>query len=141
MWHKWTKLCHDHVYKTNWTAVLNEKLKCKKDSREEALSYNKHSVRDFKKDGTLVDNLPIELFRLIDNFMKKKNKENFVSALVLGPRKREVGLGVPATFTAVTKELTVAAILFAEILKTKTKYIHFKLSFAEYKKVKQPMLE
>ena len=71
----------------------------------------------------------------------KKIKENFVSALVLGPRKREVGLGVPATFTAVTKELTVATILFAEILKTKTKYIHFKLSFAEYKKVKQPMLE
>lgn len=61
--------------------------------------------------------------------------------MVLGPRKREVGLGVPATFTAVTKELTVATILFAEILKTKTKYIHFKLSFAEYKKVKQPMLE
>ena len=85
MWHKWTKLCHDHVYKTNWTAVLNEKLKCKKDSREEALSYNKHSVRDFKKDGTLVDNLPIELFRLIDNFMKKKIKKTSFQLWFWGP--------------------------------------------------------
>ena len=26
-----------HVYKTNWTPVLNEMLNCKKDNREEAL--------------------------------------------------------------------------------------------------------
>ena len=31
-----------HVYKTTWTPVLNEKLDCKKDNREEALSHDKH---------------------------------------------------------------------------------------------------
>ena len=37
------------VYKTNWTLLLNGKLDCKKDNREEALSYDKHSVGVFKK--------------------------------------------------------------------------------------------
>ena len=71
----------------------------------------------------------------------KKSKEKFVSALVVGPRKCEVGLVVPTKFTAVTKELRVAAILSAEILKIKTNYNHFELSFAESKIVKQPMLK
>ena len=55
----------------------------------------------------------------------KENKENFVSALVVGLRKREFRLVVPAKFKAVTKEPRVAAILLAEILKIKTKYTHF----------------
>ena len=38
-------------------------------------------------------------------------------------------------------QLTVATILSAEILKIKTKYTHFELSFAESKIVKQPMLK
>ena len=50
-----------HVYKRNWTLVLNEKLNCKKDNREEALSYDKHSVGVFQKDGTLAVYIPIEL--------------------------------------------------------------------------------
>ena len=59
-----------HVYKTTWTPVLNEKLDCKKDNREEALSHDKHSVGVFKKDGTLVGHILIELSRLIDYFME-----------------------------------------------------------------------
>ena len=58
-----------------------------------------------------------------------------------GAQKREVGLVVPAKFTAVTKELRVATIPSAEILKIKTKYTHFELSFAKFKIVKQPMLK
>ena len=42
-----------HVYKTNWTPVLNEKLNCKKNNHEEVLSYDKPPARVFKKDGTL----------------------------------------------------------------------------------------
>ena len=81
-----------HVYKTSWTPVLNEKLNCKKDNQEEALSHGKHSIGIFKNDDqTLVGHLPIELSRLIDYFLKNKD-ENFVSALVVGPRKREIGL-------------------------------------------------
>ena len=76
---------------------------------------------------------------MIDYFIKE-NKENFVLTLVLGPKKREVGLVVPTKLTA-TKELRVATIPSPEILKIKTKYTHFKLSFAELKIEKQPMLK
>ena len=76
-----------HVYQTTSTPVLNEKLDCKKDNREGALSHDKHSVGVFKKDDALVGHIPIELSRLIDHFMKS-TEENFVSALVVGPRKR-----------------------------------------------------
>ena len=68
-------------------------------------------------------------------------ENNFVSALVVGPRKREVGLVVPAKLTAVTKELRVVTVLSAEIFKIKTKYTHFELKFVESKIVKQPMLK
>ena len=71
----------------------------------------------------------------------KEIKENVVSALVVGPRKSKVRLVGPAKFTALTKELRVATILSAEILKIKTKYIHCELSFEESSKVKQPMLK
>lgn len=65
---------------TNWTPVLNQKLNCKKENREEALSYDDPSVGVFKSDGTLIGQTSIELPRLIDYFMKElgrnfKNKD------------------------------------------------------------------
>ena len=51
--------------------------------------------------------------------------------MVVGPRKREVGPVVPVKFTIFTIELRVATILSAKILKIKTRYIHFELSFAD----------
>ena len=66
-----------HFYKTNWTPVLNEKLNCKTDNRDEALSYDKHSVGVFKKNETLVGHIRFELSRLTDYYMKK-NKEKYV---------------------------------------------------------------
>ena len=58
-----------HVYKRSWAPVLNEKLDCKKDNLEEALSHGKHSVGVFKRDETLVGHVPIEISRIIDYFM------------------------------------------------------------------------
>ena len=66
-----------HVYKTTWTPVLNEKLDCKKDNREVALSQDKHSVGVFKKDGTLVGHIPIELSRLIYGEHRRKFRFGF----------------------------------------------------------------
>ena len=100
----------------------------------------KHSVAVFKKHGTLVGYIPTDISQLIDYFMKE-NKENFLSALFVGSRKRKVWLVVTAKFAAVTKELRVATVLLAEILKIKTKYTYFELWFAESKIVKQPMLK
>ena len=56
MWHKGT------IYlQKNWAPVLNQKLNCRESNHEEAASYNKHSVRIFKQDGTLLGHIPIEL--------------------------------------------------------------------------------
>ena len=93
-----------------------------------------------KRKKSLLVKTPIELSRLIDYF-KKENKENFVSALVVGPRKRDFRLAAPAKFTTTTKKMRVATILLAEILKIKTKYTHYELRFVESKTVKQPMLK
>ena len=46
--------------------MLNEKLDCKKDNREEAVGHDKHSIGVYRKDGTLVGHVPIELSCLID---------------------------------------------------------------------------
>jgi hypothetical protein len=131
-----------HVYKTTWTPVLNERLKCKKDNREEALSHDKHSVGVFKVDETLVGHIPIEISRIIDYFMQE-NEKNFISAMVVGPRKREIGLVVPATFSAYTNDVRVADILSKEIMKIKTKYSHFDLKYEEDKNKlrKKPYLD
>ena len=104
--------------------MLNEKLDCKIDNREEPLGHDKHSIGVYRKDGTFVDHVPIELSRLIDYFVKSKER-NFVAAVVAGSRKREVGLAVPANFSAFTDNLRVAAVLSAEILKIKKEYSHF----------------
>ena len=42
---------------------------------EEALSHDKHTVGVFKKDGTLVGHVPIEMSRIIDYFMQKNEKK------------------------------------------------------------------
>ena len=129
-----------HVYKRMWTPDLNEKLDRKKDNREEALSNDEHAVGVFTNDGTLVGHIPIELSRLIDYFMKTA-EENFVSALVIGPWKCEVGLDVLAKFSAFTKDKRVANILHKELLKIRTKYSHFEMKFDESKVVKLPYLK
>ena len=82
-----------HVYKITWFLVINEKFDCKKDDREEALSYDKHAVGLF--------------------FFKK----NFALAVAVVPQKSEVGLVVPAKYTAATKKLRVATVLSKKLLK------------------------
>ena len=49
----------------------------------------------------------------------QNNEKNFVSATVAGPRKREIGLVVPAKFSAYAADRRVADILSKEILKLK----------------------
>ena len=124
----------DHVYKTSWTPVLKEKLECKKDNREEALSHDKHLVGVFKRDGTLVGHVPIEISRIMD-YVMQNNEKNFVSATVVGSRKREIGLVVPAKFSAYAADRRVTDILSKAILKIKTKYSHFDVQYEEDKKL------
>ena len=71
----------------------------------------------------------------------QNNEKNFASATVVGPRKREIGLVVPATFSAYAADRRVVDIPSKEILKIKTKYSHFDLQYEEDKKLcKRPYL-
>ena len=72
----------------------------------------------FKEDRTLVGYTPIELSNQIDYFLNN-SEENFMSAVAVVPKKREVRLVVPVKFTAVTKQLRFATVLLKEILKRK----------------------
>ena len=56
----------------------------------------------------------IELSRLLNNFLRA-NTENNLFAKVTGKRKREIGLVVPARFSAVTTELHIAEVLEREL--------------------------
>ena len=59
-----------HIYKTTWFSVINEKVDCKEDDQEEALSCDKYATGVFKKDGALVGHITMELSNLIDYFLK-----------------------------------------------------------------------
>ena len=60
-------------------------------------------------------------------------KENRLRAVVVGKRKRKVGLVVPAEFTGRTKKQNLAAILHQELEKKKNKdSSHLELSSFQY---------
>ena len=104
------------------------------------MSNDEHAVGVFKNDGALVGHIPIEPSCLIDHFMRTA-EENFVSAMVIGPRKREVRLVLPTKFSDFTKDKRVVNILHEELLKIRTKYSHFEMKFDETKVVKLPYLK
>ena len=99
-WYTISILNVQYVYKSCWTPSVGVKLKCKKVDREEALDYYSHAVGVFKGD-LLIGHVPIEISALTDYFLKE-SEENYVDAIVIGKRKREIGLVVPARYTAVT---------------------------------------
>ena len=91
-----------HIYKNVWVPRIGQNLICKSDTREEAMEYDKNAVGVFKSDDpeTLVGHLPIEISCLLTYFLEA-SPENKLNAIVIGKRKREVGLVVPATFANV----------------------------------------
>ena len=86
---------------------------------------------------TLAGHVPIELSHLLKNFLEAGNE---LCAQVTGKRKREVGLVVPAKFTALTSELRIARILERELTARAEKYSHFELNNITFKENKLPML-
>ena len=111
----------------------NGELQRHEDTRKEAKDYDGHAVGLFKtpsrgENKTLVGHVPIEISSLIDYFLKA-DKSNSVSAQVTGKRKREVGLVVPARFTACTATRRQAQILDSELNKYKAKFVHLELIY------------
>ena len=73
-----------------------------------------------EKDSTLVGHAPIECLNLVDNFLNA-DKENRLTAVVIGKQKREVDLVVPVDFTGRTKKQKLTTILHRELEKKKRK--------------------
>jgi len=125
-----------HVYKHTWTPVLDEVLECEEDTRAEAKEYDSNSIgvyhkmkqptNETKKEKKLVGHVPVELSSLLTKFLAA-NVENRLIAQANGKRKREVGLVVPAKFTAFTKEQRIPRILARELNGRALKFNHFEL--------------
>ena len=114
-----------HVYKANWTPAMNEILLAKPDNRVEALVNDKFLIGIFKEQENgainLVVHAPIELSSLLHHFLKK-SEGNFIRVTVIGKRKREIGLVVPAKYDCQTNDKRFASVLDGEIQKRKNMY-------------------
>ena len=75
----------------------------KHDTRREAAEFDEHAIRIYNSDEILVGHAPVELSLLLYYFLQA-DEQNFLAAEVLGNRKHEVGLVVPAKFIAFTKK-------------------------------------
>ena len=73
---------------------------------------------------TLVGHLPIEISCLLTYFLEA-SPEKKLNAIVIGKRKREVGLVVPAKYATVTKNKTFANVLVGKLQEKKRKHPNF----------------
>ena len=101
---------------------MSMNLTCKTDTREEAMEYEKNAIGVFKSDDpeTLVGHLLIEISCLLTHFLEA-SPENKLNAIVIGKRKRKVGLVVPAKYAALTKNKTFANVLAGKLQEKKRK--------------------
>ena len=105
-----------HVYRIIWTSSIGQVLQAQPDKRKEAVNYDKCAVVIFKRYEedisklSLVGQVPVELSKLLNQFLKA-NTGNCIYVEVIGKRKREVGLVVPAKFSARTKCSRTARVL------------------------------
>ena len=119
------------MYKQSWKPEINQILHCEEDKRAEAKEYDTNAIGVYvtherpDAENTLTGHVPIELSRLL-TFLQA-NADNLLTATVTEKRKRDVGLVVPAKFTAFTQELKKAKILKRELSKRGSIYTHFEL--------------
>ena len=72
--------------------------------------------RTNQDDECLVGHVPIEISSLLYHFLQE-DKSNSIKVKVIGKRKREIGLPIPATFKAHTENKITAEIFNAELAK------------------------
>lgn len=134
-----------HVYKSVWTPVMDQELECAHHTRDEAKEHDVNAIgvylvnKQLEDKKTLVGHVPIELSRLLKNFLDA-NSENKLFAQVTGKRRREVGLVVPVKYTALTTKLRIAKILERELSERALKYTHFELKNIVINESKFPKL-
>ena len=105
--------------------------------REEALTFDKHALSLYKNvDGKdiLVGHIPKELSQLLSYFLSTDSeKRKTLKAEVIGRRKREIGLAVPAKYTAMTNDKKFAEVLLQQ-LEEKKKIIAITITERVFKK-------
>ena len=100
------------------------------------------------RDTGLVGHLPIEISKLMKHFLDA-DKNNLLMTTVVGKKKREVGLVIPAKYSAITSNQEIntvlnfffffffSTVLNNELLERKENYKHFEIklqSVNNYKK-------
>lgn len=83
--------------------------------------------------------MPIELSSLLKNFLEADVEIKLI-AQATEKRKREVGLVVPAKFTAIMQEQKIARILMRELNARAVKYNHLELKNIVFMENKFPLL-
>ena len=110
------------MYKCILSHYKGEKLAARANNREEAFEYGKYAIGIYKKKDDnceeLVGHTPTEISSLLYYFLQSKD-EKYVEVEILGKRKREVGLVVPAKYNAFTAKRQTAKILDAQLSKAK----------------------
>ena len=92
--------------KNVWSPYKGETLIAQPDSQDEAQENDKYAVGIYKKndDGAkeLVGHAPVDFLSLLYHFLQV-SAENCINVEVIGKRKREAGLVVPAKCNAFTR--------------------------------------
>ena len=125
-----TNIRRHHIYKNIWTPKLNEILRAKHDTRREAAEFVEHAIGIYNGDEILVGHAPVELTLLLYYFLQA-DEQNFLTVEVLGNRKHEVGLVVPAKFIAFTKKKKNAFTLEKGLKNRQEKLKYVELSFTQ----------
>ena len=114
-----------HVYKNVWSPYKRVTLIALPNNRDEAQEDDKYAVGIFEKndDGSkeLVGHAPVEFSSLLYHFLQA-SAENCINVEVIGKRKCEVGLVVPAKYNAFTRNKKIAMVLDEELAKRKKLY-------------------
>ena len=69
---------------------------------QEAIVNDKYAIGLYRE-GNLIGHIPVEISSLMYHFLDEST-ENCIEAVVIGKRKREIGLVVPAKYIAVTTD-------------------------------------
>ena len=86
-----------HVYKCVWTPVMDEKLECNKVTRAEAKEHDENAIGVYRITKQLdvanqkkifVGHVPIELSRLIKNFLEANTENKLVAQVTWKEEKR-----------------------------------------------------
>ena len=101
---------------------------------QEAIVNQKYAIGLYRE-----GHIPVEISSLMYHFLDE-SKENRIEAVVIGKRKREIGLVIPAKYTAVTTDNMTAKILLAELRKKKEKYKHSDLELLNETACKTPVI-